>query len=129
MSDEALFVGDRFYRSQFQNGISSYLVFLQNGLFYADPLFPGGVPYSGLDGAAVTHSAANALPSGGSVQIKDSFTAGSQMVIPDGVKVCGLGWNKTVITAQNNLNADMFKVTGSNVIFEDLSLVGNKANQ
>ncbi len=56
MSDLALFAGDRFYRSQFGNGLSSYLLFMKDGTTYADPLFPGGIASSG-DAATVINNA------------------------------------------------------------------------
>src|SRR6266566_3099293 len=77
MSDEALFAGDRFYRSQFDTGQATniiqatYHIFQNNGVVYADPGVFGGTPYSGSDAATVINNALAALPStGGSVFIK-----------------------------------------------------------
>src|SRR6266480_846841 len=93
MSDLATFVGDRYYRSQFSNGLSSYLVFLNGGIIYADPLFPGGVPYSG---STAIQDAINALNSsgGGGVYVRAgiySFSGSSQIVLKSGVKLFGEG--------------------------------------
>ena len=119
MSDIAEFVGDRFYRSQFQNGLSSYLIFQQDGVTYADPLFPGGTPYSAANLTGANNpiqQAINAVSSLGKSQIliKDgtydfltgqpqpvgypkNLAGGVGLVLPSNITLRGESW-KTILT-------------------------------
>src|SRR6266566_1184361 len=151
MSDEALFVGDRFYRSQFQNGLSSYLIFQQGGVTYADPLFPGGTPYSSIDGGYTIRSASAALAStGGRILVKNgTYTVstaqnigGNYVCIPLYSNVYLMGESGSAILKLDSIanlpqtvnmigNANFANGGGpdTNIQVSNLQLDGNKANR
>jgi hypothetical protein len=58
-----------------------------------------------------------------------TFTIGSTVKVLDGDILRGQSMQGTSFTAANNLNANLFNVTGSNVAFYDLTVNGNKANE
>src|SRR5205823_3427739 len=100
MSDIGLFVGDRYYRSQFQNGLSSYLVFLKDGITYADPLFPGGVPYSG---STAIQNAINALTTGTIYVKSGTYNITTTLQLKTGVYLRGENPGTTVLSGQTGV--------------------------
>src|SRR5467141_3124475 len=99
MSDVALFAGDRFYRGQFNNGLTSYTIFQKDGIVYADPGFPGGIPYSGTDAATVINQSISALSAiGGTVVLKRGiYTINSTITLnSDSVILKGEGVSDTM---------------------------------
>lgn len=107
---------------------TSYTVYFDGSNYRADSMI-GTRDFTEASGSQAVTDAIGILTGGGVIALKDPFTVTAQIVVTDGIMFKGFGWNKTILTAQNNLNADMFKIVGGNILFEDLTLLGNKANQ
>jgi len=99
--------------------------------FRAESLLSGGTDYSDLDLATVIQKAHDTLLNGGCIAVNLIGTEeiSKQIEISkDSIAVKGLGW-QTNLKLKDNVNDDMFYVTGDYFTIADIALTGNSANQ
>src|SRR5205807_2157657 len=89
--------------------------------------------YSGNDAATVINSAITALnnasPQGGVLQIRNgTYTITTPIIVKESITIQGDGIDGTTFKAAANLNANVFTITGANVLLQQFTVNGNKAN-